>query len=124
MVRSCFLWFKHLLYALAVLALIACLAEVALRVYDSATAQVTRRELYDRGVICKSWFVHHNLKPSHAFSVRSPDTGERIRVAVNSRGLRGPEPIVPKPAGIYHILCLGDESTFAATIAESRTFCS
>ncbi len=124
MIRSCFLWCKHLVYAVAVLALVACLAEVALRVYDSATAQVTRRELYDRGLVCKSWFVHHTLKPSHNFSVKSPDTGERIRVAVNSLGLRGPEPAIPKPAGTYRILCLGDDSTFAQGVAESETFCA
>jgi hypothetical protein len=124
MVRSCFLWCKHLVYAIAVLALVACLAEVALRVYDSATAQVTRRDLYDRGLICKSWFVHHTLKPSHAFAVKNPDTGQRVRVAVNSRGLRGPEPSVPKPPGTYRIVCLGDDSTLAQHIPESETFCT
>ncbi len=124
MIRSCFLWCKHLVYAVAVLALVACLAEVALRVYDSATAQVTRRDLYDRGLVCKSWFVHHTLKPSHGFAAKCPDTGERVRVAINSRGLRGPEPIVPKPAGTYRILCLGDESTFQHADAEAETFCA
>ena len=124
MIRSCFLWFKHLVYAMAVLALVACLAEVALRVYDSATAQVTRCELYDRGLVCKSWFVHHSLKPSHNFSVKGPDTGERIRVSVNSLGLRGPEPAIPKPAGTYRILCLGDDSTFAQGVTEGETFCA
>jgi len=124
MIRSWFQWFKHLLYAVSVLALLACLAEVGLRVYDSATAQVTRRELYDRGMVCKSWFVHHTLKPSHAFLSKCPDTGERVRVAINSRGLRGPETVVPKPAGVYRILCLGDESTFAPAIADAETSCA
>lgn len=124
MIRSCFLWCKHLVYAVAVLALVACLAEVALRVYDSATAQVTRRDLYDRGLVCKSWFVHHSLKPSHAFAVKNPDTAQRVRVAVNSRGLRGPEPSVPKLPGTYRILCLGDDSTLAQHISESETFCA
>ncbi|MGE5191519.1 MAG: hypothetical protein ACM3U2_03390 [Deltaproteobacteria bacterium] len=124
MIRSCFLWCKHLTYAVAVLALVACLAEVGLRVYDSATAQVTRRELYDRGFVCKSWFVHHTLKPSHNFAVKSPDTGQRIRLAVNSLGLRGPEPAVPKPPGTCRVLCLGDDSTFAQGIPEVETFCA
>ena len=124
MIRSCFLWCKHLVYAVAVLALVACLTEIGLRVYDSATAQVTRRELYDRGLVCKSWFVHHSLKPSHNFGVKSPDTGNRIRIAVNSLGLRGPEPAIPKPSGTIRILCLGDDSTFAQGIPEAQTFCA
>ncbi len=124
MIRSCFLWCKHLLYAVTVLALVACLAEVSLRVYDSATAQVTRRDLYDRGLICKSWFMHHTLKPSHTFSVKNPDTGGRVRVVVNSRGGRGSDPAVPKPEGTYRIICLGDDSTFAQAIPEPETFCA
>jgi len=124
MIRSCFLWCKHLAYAVIVLALVACLAEVALRVYDSATAQVTRRDLYDRGLVCKSWSVHHTLKPSHAFAVKNPDTGQRVRVAMNSLGLRGMEPAIPKPARTYRIVCLGDDSTFAQAVPESETFCA
>jgi hypothetical protein len=124
MIRSCFLWCKHLVYAVAVLALVACLAEIGLRVYDSATAQVTRRELYDRGLVCKSWFLHHTLKPSRNFAIKSPDTGQRIRIAVNSLGLRGSEPVVPKPVGTYRVLCLGDDSTFAQGVAENETFCA
>jgi hypothetical protein len=124
MIRSCFLWCKHVVYAVAVLAIVVCLAEIGLRVYDSATAQVTRCELYDRGLVCKSWFLHHTLKPSRNFGVKNPDTGQRVRIAVNGMGLRGPEPVVPKPAGTFRILCLGDDATFAQGVAESETFCA
>jgi hypothetical protein len=124
MIRSFFLWCKHVVYAVAVLAIIACLAEIGLRVYDSATAQVTRRDLYDRGLVCKSWFVHHTLKPSHAFIVKNPDTGERVRASINSLGLRGAEPAIPKPPGTFRVLCLGDDSTFASGMPEAETFCS
>jgi len=124
MIRSFFLWCKHVVYAVAVLAIIACLAEIGLRVYDSATAQVTRRDLYDRGIVCKSWFVHHTLKPSHAFIVKNPDTGERLKATINSLGLRGPEPAIPKPPGTFRVLCLGDDSTFAAGTREADTFCA
>src|SRR5579872_6776339 len=124
MIRSCFLWVKHLVYAVAVLATLACLLEIGLRVYDSATAQVTRRDLYDRGLVCKNWFVHHTLKPSRVFAVNNPDTGERVRVAVNSLGVRGVEPEIPKPRGTLRIVCLGDDSTLATFIPEADTFCS
>jgi hypothetical protein len=122
MVRTCLSWCRHLILALVVLALLGCLTEVGLRVYDSATGQVTRRDLYDRGMVGKSWSVHHGLKPSHTFSVRNPEGGERIAVAINSLGLRGGEPTIPKPPGVFRILCLGDETTFAPNTPEEETF--
>jgi hypothetical protein len=124
MIRSCLLWIKHLVYAVVVLAILACLMEIGLRVYDSATAQVTRRDLYDRGMICKSWFVHHTLKPSRVFAPKNPDSGQRVRVAVNSFGCRGAEPQIPKPRDTVRIVCLGDDATFAAMIPEADTFCA
>jgi hypothetical protein len=116
-------WIKHLLYAVVVLALLLCLTEVGLRVYDSATGQVTRRELYDRGLTCKSWFVHHTLKPSQTYSVRSDDSQTRTRVSLNSFGLRGAEPAIPKPPGVFRVICLGDETTLAPQTPEAETFC-
>ncbi|MBS0262272.1 MAG: SGNH/GDSL hydrolase family protein [Planctomycetes bacterium] len=123
MIRSFFRWIKHLAYAVVMLAILACLTEIGLRVYDSATAQVTRRDLYDRGLVCKNWFYHHSLKPSRVFSVKNLDSGERVRVAINSFGVRGPEPEIPKPRDVFRIICLGDESTFAPAVEESDTFC-
>ncbi|MGQ0634845.1 MAG: SGNH/GDSL hydrolase family protein [Planctomycetaceae bacterium] len=124
MVRLCLGCFRRLLYALVLLALLGCLLEIALRVYDSATGQVTRRDLYDRGLVCKSWFAHHTLKPSRVFSVRNPDTDDRVRVTVNSWGLRGAEPACPKPAGLFRVLCLGDETTLGSQVTEAETFCA
>lgn len=124
MVRSCVSWCRHLIYALVVLALIGCLSEIGLRVYDSATGQITRRDLYDRGLVCKSWSVHHSLKPSRTFAIRHPDGEGSIRVTLNGLGLRGSEPTVPKPAGVFRILCLGDELTLAQQTLENETFCS
>jgi len=124
MIRSSFLWIKHLFNAVVVLAILCCLAEVGLRVYDSCSGQVTRRDLYDRGLTCRSWFVHHTLRPSKTFAVKNSDTGQKVRVAINSLGLRGPEPVLPKPPGVYRILCLGDDTTFAPQIPEAQTFCA
>lgn len=124
MIRSRLLWLKPPLYALFALAMLCCLTEVGLRVYDSMTGQVTRRMLYDRGMVCKSWFVHHSLKPSQTFAVKNPDSGAQVRLALNSFGLRGQEPGLPKPPGLYRILCLGDEATLAPHIPESDTFCA
>ncbi|MFN0054240.1 MAG: hypothetical protein ACKV0T_18850 [Planctomycetales bacterium] len=124
MIRSCISWCRHLLYALAMLALLGCLTEIGLRVYDSATGQVTRPDLYDKGLVCKSWSVHHHLKPSHNFAVRHPDRDERIRVELNSLGLRGKEVAIPRPQGTYRIICLGDETTLASQTPEEETYCA
>ena len=122
MIQSLANWIKHLCYAVLFLLLLACLLEIGLRVHDSATGQVTRLDLYDRGLTCKSWLAHHELKPSRAYLVRHAETSRKVRVTVNSFGLRGAEPIVPKAPGTLRVLCLGDDSTFASHVAESETF--
>jgi hypothetical protein len=114
-------WLKHCFYALVALALMLCLAEIGLRVYDSATGQITRRELYDRGLTCKSWFAHHTLRPSQAFLVKHPDGDGKTRIVVNSLGLRGPEPAIPKPAGTFRIVWLGDDRVFGRHVDDERT---
>jgi hypothetical protein len=45
-------------------------------------------------------------------------------VAVNSHGLRGAEVAIPRPKGIWRVLCLGDESTFSSQTPEDQTFCA
>lgn len=123
MIRPLFSSLRHLFYAVLFLALLACVMEIGLRVYDSATGQLTRSELYDRGMTCKSWTTHHALKPSRAYLVRHSDSEQKIRVTINSLGLRGREPAIPKPPGTLRIVCLGDEAAFASHIPEAETFC-
>jgi hypothetical protein len=122
MARSGFLWPKHFAYAVVALVVVAGLSEIGLRVYDSATGQVTRRQLYDRGLLCKSWFVHHTLRPSQVFAVKHPDRDEKVRVAINSLGYRGREPRIPKQAGVYRVVCLGDDQTFGQAVPLEATW--
>ena len=89
--------------------LLLCMIEIGLRVYDSATAQLTRGRLYDRGMTGKSWDVHHQLKPSRAYLLRNPDSEQMTRVCVNSTGVRGPEITIPKPSGLFRVIWLGDD---------------
>ena len=57
-------------------------------------------------------------------SVQSPTNGATpgVTVRINSLGLRGDEVIVPKPPGVYRIVCLGDERTLATDVPEEETF--
>jgi len=121
--RSLTHWCKHCCYALIFLALLLCLLEIGLRVYDSATAQLTRPDLYDRGMVGKSWSVHHQLKPARAYLLRNPDSEQMVRVTVNSHGLRGPEVTVPKPPGVYRVVWLGDDMIFSRHTPEAQTAC-
>jgi hypothetical protein len=54
--------------------------------------------------------------------VLNRDSGQRISVSVNSLGLRGAEPAIPKPAETFRIICLGDELTLGAQVPEGETF--
>ena len=47
---------------------------------------------------------------------------QELAFAVNSLGLRGPEPAVPKPPGVTRLICLGDSSTFGLWQAEPPGF--
>jgi lysophospholipase L1-like esterase len=45
-------------------------------------------------------------------------------VTINSLGLRGPEPAVPKPKGVFRIMVLGDSYTVGWGVNDDETFCA
>ena len=122
--RVLFRWLKQVTSAIFALVALYCCAEIGLRVYDSYCGQVTRRDVYDRGLICKSWDLHHELKPLQRITQLDPDTRQPLKLATNSFGLRGTEIQVPMPPGVYRIVCLGDERTFGTHVPDGETFCS
>lgn len=65
--------------------------------------------------------VHHRLRPLSAFRSRDPDSGEPVEIVINSHGLRGPEVAVPKPSGVYRVLCLGGETVLGPELPASDT---
>ncbi|MGC1273747.1 MAG: SGNH/GDSL hydrolase family protein [Planctomycetaceae bacterium] len=62
--------------------------------------------------------AYRRLRRLQSTTTHDPDTGEPVTVAVNSHGLRGPEVAVPKPAGVYRVLCLGDETILGRHVDE------
>jgi len=48
---------------------------------------------------------------------------DRVGLRTNAFGLRGPEILIPKPAGTFRVICLGDETTIARHLAEEETYC-
>jgi hypothetical protein len=112
---------------LALLALGFCLGalELGLRAYVAGDKRPLLPSAQDdpHGILQYSRVLHHDLQPLNTFLITRPDDGTSIQIRTNSFGLRGPEIAVPKPPGVFRILCLGDERTLALCSEEAETFC-
>jgi hypothetical protein len=122
MVRSLLPFPKHLAIAIVFLGLSVCGLEFGLHLYDAYTPGTAGYS--ERSACAPSWTVHHLLKPDVRISATDPDTGAAVTWRTDSLGLRGGEIEVPKPAGTYRIICLGDDSTLAPETAQNETFCA
>ncbi|MCH7988305.1 MAG: SGNH/GDSL hydrolase family protein [Planctomycetes bacterium] len=124
MIRSRLVCLKHICFAFLTLALLVCALEVGLHLH-----LIFREQPWNGGkpadqLLVKSWLTYQSLKPSQTVTTHNPDTQSSVQVVTNSFGLRGSEILVPKPPGVFRIICLGDESTLASEIEEPNTFCS
>lgn len=64
---------------------------------------------------------HHRLKPNTSYHFTSSEFD--VTVQTNRYGLRGPDPVVPKPSGTFRVLMLGDSYTFGFPVKDEETFC-
>jgi len=64
---------------------------------------------------------HHRLKPNWTYHFSSSEFAVDVRT--NRYGLRGPDPMIPKPTGVFRILMLGDSFTFGFPVEDDETFC-
>jgi hypothetical protein len=64
----------------------------------------------------------YRMRPNLVFEFASPYHGYRATVRTNALGLRGPDVVVPKPAGTYRVLLLGDSMTAGLEVNENETF--
>ncbi len=66
------------------------------------------------------------LMEPHPYLLWEHSPGERqeygVSVHINSLGLRGPEPVIPKPAGVLRILATGDSSVYGFGVEDDATF--
>lgn len=123
MFRNLYRWLKQIVTVLIVLVVLVFFVEVSLRVYDSHTGQVTRCEIFDLGLVAKSRACHHELKPLLTLKIPARVDRPEFVLRTNSLGLRGSEVLIPKPAGQYRIICLGDERTAGLDVPQEETFC-
>lgn len=122
MIRSRLRWLKHLMLALITLILFAVGGEVALRIAEYRQ-QVSVSTYDTEGFLIPSDVTYHRIRPLQEVSRKHPDTEELIQFKINSMGVRGQEYTIPKPAGVFRILCLGGETVLAPEMEESDTFC-
>ena len=118
MVRSLLPFPKHLVIAIGLLGLSICGVEFGLHLHDACL--LSTGSYSERNACAPSWTVHHLLKPDVRITTTDPDTGTQVSWRTNSLGLRGPEYEIPKPVGVYRIVCLGDDSTLAPETAYGR----
>jgi hypothetical protein len=122
MIRSLARTFKHLVYAVLTLIVGVCVLEVALRgrsLYQSIHRGPMETQ-DDSGFPCP--VAYRVLLPRSTLTHRSAESGRSVEIRLNNFGLRGPDIVVPKPAGVFRIVCLGDESTLGWDVAEEDAF--
>lgn len=70
--------------------------------------------------------LHHRMAPGWSGAFPAEITArlgrEEIPIRTNRLGLRGPEPMEPKPADLFRILVLGDSVAFGWGVREEDTF--
>ncbi len=104
------------------LILLAVGGEVALRI-DEYRQQDSVSSYDADGFLIPSDVTYHRIRPLQDVARKHPDTEELVQFTINSMGLRGKEYAIPKPAGVFRILCLGGETVLAPEMEDPDTFC-
>ena len=113
---------KHLFLAVIWLAALLCITEVALRAHRWHTAAYPSGDAEQPtvcSVVVPSAETYLQLRPMLG-GLREPERGG---LRTNAFGLRGPEIAVPKPTGVFRVICLGDDTTLALHLPEEMTYC-
>ncbi|TXT37567.1 MAG: Uncharacterized protein FD138_636 [Planctomycetota bacterium] len=122
MIRRLCRFLKPLLLAVLALAVLPCVVEFWLRWQEFRIGRPILSGDPQNELLTPSWLTHHQLKPSRQITLKDPDTGEVFDTQTNSFGLRGPEPVIPKPHDTIRIVVLGDETILGLEVADAETF--
>jgi len=122
MIRRLARFIMPLLFAVLLLGLLPCVAEVWLRWQEFRAGRPLLSADPRDELVVPSWLTHHQVKPMRSITGTNPDTGETFETQTNSYGLRGDEPKIPKPDGMLRVVVLGDETIFGLDVADQDTF--
>jgi hypothetical protein len=101
------------LFVIALLFTLIGLVETAFVLGDALSGgSISAERVPDLELGIRSWSVHHAMRPGY----------DVPPVRTNSLGLRSPEVAIPKPAGRFRILLLGDSFTFGFRAAQDVIF--
>lgn len=113
---------RRLFAAALVIVAVACVVEVVLRWCQPRADELTVDQLRPGLPVLPSRTTRFTLPSAWTGFGRHAETGAVTPLRVNSFGLRGDEPCVPKPRGAVRIVCLGDETTIAAGLREEEAY--
>ncbi|MFK7820042.1 MAG: SGNH/GDSL hydrolase family protein [Planctomycetaceae bacterium] len=108
--RSCRFLIHFTVACLLVAGVITGVECILLNQEQANRSQLSTAHTGDAVILCSS-SRHHTLRPG---AVIEPENLNAPRLVLNSFGLRGPEPTLPKPANVYRVVVLGDETVFAS----------
>ncbi len=123
MVRWVFRCGKTCLGAVVGLAALIALAEVGLRITTISSPRPPVQNRAPLPTAVPSWVTGWELRPLQRTTIRSTED-EPFVFRTNRWGLRGGDVVVPKPANIFRIVCVGDANLVAADCPEPQTFCA
>uniref|UniRef100_A0A7C2PF23 SGNH/GDSL hydrolase family protein n=1 Tax=Schlesneria paludicola TaxID=360056 RepID=A0A7C2PF23_9PLAN len=112
---------RNLIGAIVALAGLLALTEVGLRIARLTNPVAAKSPDTICPLATPSAVTGWELQPAARETIDT-DAGVRVDFRTNSLGLRGAEIVVPKPSGVYRILCLGDEALLAPALPEEATF--
>ncbi|HIF00247.1 MAG TPA: SGNH/GDSL hydrolase family protein [Planctomycetes bacterium] len=111
---------RHLFTATALLALLLVAAEIWLQTRADVTMARTvcpQASVEWQSLLVPSSTAHHEL-----LRLQGPtESSGPANFSTNSLGLRGEEPAMPKPVGLYRVLILGDETVLGPDLPEKHT---
>ncbi|WP_437194398.1 hypothetical protein [Planctomicrobium sp. SH527] len=107
--------------AVVLLALLVCAVEVGCRAWQfSASLNPGVAEFRTENLIIPSSKSWTEVRPLIDIEHTIPNGGS-VRIRTNELGLRGPSITVPKPDGVFRILCLGGTGIFGTDVPEGDT---
>lgn len=109
--------FRPIVIATVLIALLLVGLEIGLRTRESFVAEAALESSAEhQKLIVPSVSRHHQLAACSE-QILVNEAGEETAISINSWGLRGPEPLVPRESNVFRVIVLGDEMVFGQDVA-------